>query len=259
LSDAGFEREGYAIEWIVKPPLWVGGTEKEFQRGAITVFSNGEKVRAETIGTSLSQRDFEKQAKEVVERVISSYILTRSVLFNLEISKRDIRRDGKWHPLLACKAKLSVQSSSRVRVTDAEGNVIGDSEREAQVRAWEITNRAERNETLKDVLKYYLLASREVDRAGNLYKAMEELWNDPRFGNVKELSAQLKPFDSSLSHNKLKELKRDLNRGRHAFVNGKPTEPIPPNKLVQLQQDVRRLILAYVKWLKANEPLSEER
>jgi len=218
------------MQWNIEPSLWEGDMDESFsisQKGI--EFTVGQKV-IKAVGENV--RDFHIKATGIVEMLAAIFILNR---------KRPIT-------ILEKKGGTTCTGSHRFihSFSDSKGLFHQNSE---------LLNYSDDN-TLKGALEYYRLALSGIDQlaiAGNLYMAMEEMWHHPRFGNLKKLSGELKPIDNSLSHNKLKELKRVLNEGRHAFINGKPTKPILPDEMLRLQQDIRGLILVYVEWLKANK------
>ena len=241
------EATGYAIEWKVEPPLWRGGETKTLRRVGIEFILYGERIRAEIKGVNINQEDFDKKATEIAQTVVLAYRLTKDAYFDLKRVKLELLNKGEWSPLVVCRSRVRIHSSIAFTVKDAEGNVIRDSEREAQELAWLILAFTEKDVTLNGALNYYWLALKEADQlatAGNLYMAMEELWNNPEFRNLKGLAKKL-----GLPHNKLKRVRQMTNEGRHAFVARRQAKPLTPGQIKECKQGVRELILAYVEWL----------
>lgn len=235
---------GYAIEWKVEPSLWSEDEKEtvELNRIAFTLYAK--RIRGETTDVSLDKNQFWQQAETLVKRIVLPACVSSSGRkFRLKEPEKWIRKDDNWqrYQELVCASLVGINDRSRLRSKDR------DTERETRNCCVEIIKRSD-DLTLRGVLGYYSLALEGADQlttAGNLYMAMEELWNNPEFGNLRGLARKL-----GLPHNKLKRVKQTANKGRHAFVARKRTGPLPPKQIRECREGVGELIRAYVEWLK---------
>jgi len=240
MEKADSEVTGYAIEWKVEPSLWSEDEKEtvELDRIAFTLYAK--RIRGETTDVSLDKDQFWQQAEALVKRVVKpSYVLPFGREFRLKEPKKWIKKDDNWqrYQELVCASLIGINARSRLRSKDR------DTEREARNYCVEIIKRSD-DPTLRGALGYYSLALEGADQlatAGNLYMAMEELWNNPKFRNLRGLARKL-----GLSHNKLKRVKQMANEGRHAFIARRQTKPLTPQQTKECMQVVRELILAYV-------------
>jgi len=243
------EVTGYAIEWKVEPSLWAGGKNRDLSLGVegIRFSTDGQIIKAEAESSSFSQKEFQRIALDTINRLIQCHILSTGRPYKLGTPKIKVKKNGRITHILSPAGGVNVACNDSYISIDSEGNIITDSERETFNRSLTIFAWST-DPTLRGVLGYYSLALEGADQlttAGNLYMAMEELWNNPEFGNLRGLARKL-----GLPHNKLKRVKQTANKGRHAFVARKRTGPLPPKQIRECREGVGELIRAYVEWLK---------
>ncbi|MQY71989.1 hypothetical protein GH141_08690, partial [bacterium] len=148
------EATGYAIEWKVEPSLWIKDKVEELKWDDIKFSLSMKKIRAEIRNTLLKEDDFEKKATELIQRWIALYGLRKGTEFKLQKTGMWSLTNDEWIGSIECVSLLSIQGRIAITVTDAEGNVVRDTEKEVLESTQEDMGYTEKDDTAKRILNY---------------------------------------------------------------------------------------------------------
>jgi hypothetical protein len=248
MEKADSKPTGYAIECKVKPPLWSKREDRDLplKVKGIRFSADGQIIKTDGESSSFSLEEFQEIALDTINRLIQCHNLSKGKPHKLVECKIKVKKGDRVTHIYNITGGVNLSCSFSYISVAPGGNVI-DSEQEDFKQSLTVLE-CYNDPTLRGALNYYSLALKGADplvTAGNLYMAMEELWNNPEFGNLKGLAGKL-----GLSHSKLKQVKRITNEGRHAFIAGRQTKPLTSGQIKECKQGVRELILAYVEWLR---------
>lgn len=132
------QEDGYAIEWLIEPPLWRDGTNQRFEGEGLAFESDGKRIATKTENSTLSEESFYNRANKFVQRLVTIYRLVKSLHFALGKPQRKILRQGKEISHGISEGCVRVQEPVSIKSKDAEGNQIWDLEVEQQKQAREI-------------------------------------------------------------------------------------------------------------------------
>lgn len=235
---------------MIEPPLWHRNETKTFPKEGIAFTLTGRSIKAELNNPSITEEEFRNKASGIAKKSGDIYNLVKGRFFEVVGLTSRVQFVRSSQPVLQVieKGRISAYGSDASQHY-WEGSITETDAVEKQFNLFlTIFDLYEMNGTLQGAISYYSLALEGADQlatAGNLYMAMEELWNNPEFGNLRGLARKLR-----LPHNKLKRVKQTANKGRHAFVARKRTGPLPPQQIRECREGVAELIHAYVEWLK---------
>jgi len=247
---------GYAIEWKVEPPLWIKDKIEERKWGDIKLSLSAEKIRAEIRNTFLKEDDFEKKATELVRRWVVLYGLRKGSDFKLQKTRMWTLTNDEWIGSIEYVSLLSIQGRIAITVTDAEGNVVRDTEKEVLESTQEDMGYTEKDDTAKRILNYCRLTEAGENITRNLYKVIDAL--ERRFGKSKgvrtgearsraasELGVDIDDFNyiGNLTSAPMRD-------ERHAPSMTDEVNPPSNAEINEGKKRAKKLIRAYVEWLK---------
>lgn len=270
---------GYAIEWKIEPPLWhdfdvIEGEEREVrtrgfsEEGIELKIEEGKLIIAETKNNYSDRNEFTEKASLIVERFVNAYVLLKGKFFEIVGLTHKHKKPESVFPTVK-------------EIKEGKVNIIKSYEDfpEADLSTWfeivgttrgtewvdfelslDMLKLCQYDKTLERILRYNRLVFAGENVTSNLYKVIDAL--ERRFGKSRKIRTK---EARSCASSELGVSVDDFNYigkltsasvkdERHAPHPDEEANPPTCDEISEAKMRVKRIILAYVEWLRENRP-----